>query len=93
MRLFHGYLSDAIFKLFAYGPANAIAANYLLSKIPNGLPFRYQLTQIVLKKEAVTWLFLQASILYHRTVTHLHFGPFSLTGRECHLCQVSGNAV
>ena len=52
VRYWHGYLSEARCKWFAYGPANATATQSSLCfiKIQNGLPFWCWLTQVVLEK-------------------------------------------
>jgi len=52
VRYWHGYLSVARCKWFAYGPADvtATASFFCASKIQNGLPFWCWLTQVVLEK-------------------------------------------
>ena len=51
MRCWHGYLSGAKCKWFAYGLADATAIpSSLLQKIQNGLSFWYRPTQVVLEK-------------------------------------------
>ena len=98
MRCWCGYLSAAKCRLFAYGPADAIASpNHIIScliKYRLVLLFWYRLIQVVLENRPLNgcsrlsvWLprTSQMTVAFCRTLAVAHCGPIPMTCGNC-LC-------